>query len=509
MKRTQRNTLFLLAVMALAGILYLWFMLPNDVGVGADTVIYYAAAQSLLDGHGLTMPFSSTFAGSKDELMTHFPPFYSIILASLGWITGSVATGAWLLSVLAFGVLVFLVGFIMQTYCPNQPWIAILAAFLTLTSGAIIRLHTVALSEPVFILCWLSGLFLLDRHLSNSRRRFWLLSAILLGASFLTRFSGLAFIGTACLWLLYRRGWKTAVPFGILAILPMGAWMLYSSIMGSATNRSIAVHWISAHHFWQGVYTIAAWFSPDILPQTLRVVVWVCLLVCFAWLILKRQLMQTRSRQPVPDFFKLLLISIATYTTQIVLSISFLDVQVRLSPRILSPVFLCVMMTLLYGISVWWPSGSQSGRRVMMAVFVVLCLAYLTSAVFTFSDIQQNGEHYTSVDWRDSETVAYLQTVDGRTPYVTNGPDVIYYYTGLPIEDIPAQFHDTSLLPNEQYEMQMVELAEQLKTGTQLVYFHNMQWRWFLPSHDTVTSTLPLRPVQQFDDGTIYIWDGE
>ena len=55
----------------------------------------------------------------------------------------------------------------------------------------------------------------------------------------------------------------------------------------------------------------------------------------------------------------------------------------------------------------------------------------------------------------------------------------------------------------------MAQLAQTLQTGTQLVYLENMAWRWFLPNQDELTAYLPLRVVQQFEDGTIYIWDGE
>jgi hypothetical protein len=268
----------------------------------------------------------------------------------------------------------------------------------------------------------------------------------------------------------------------------MAAWLVYGSVVGSATNRIISVHWLASHHLWQGLYAVSAWVSPDILPPLFRLVVWLVLLVGLAWLILKRQFAPKNKQTNLPDFFKLLLLGIVIYCTQIVLSISFLDVQVRLSPRILSPVYLSLMMTLLYGVSGWWPTATVNGRRVLMAVGGVMCLAYLSSALYTFSDIRQLGEHYTSVAWHDSETIAYLQTVDGRTPYVTNGPDFIYYYTGLPVTDIPAEYQDTSLLPNEHYEEEMALLAKEKQAGSQLVYFHDMQWRWFLPTQKTLSN---------------------
>lgn len=489
--------------------LYLWRLLPDGVGVGADTVIYYAAAENLLKGAGLTMPFSSTFAGAAGELMTHFPPFYPVLLALLGSLFADVAAAAWLLSIALFGAMIVAVGSIMHFYCPHQPWIAFLAALLTLSSAAIIRLHTVALSEPLFILCWLLGFFLLARYLSERRTGFLLAAGLLLALSFLTRFSGLAFIATAGLWLLYRRRWQTAVFITVISILPMVGWLVYGSLAGNATNRAWSLHWLSSHHIWQGVYTMSAWFAPDILPFPLRLVVWLTLLAGLAWFILKRQLSQVSFNGQIPDFFKLLLLTIPIYLAQIVLSISFLDVQVRLSPRILSPVYLAALLSFLYGVSVWWPEASRTGQRVVTAVGAVICLAYFTGAIYTFIDIQQHGEHYTSREWQRSETLAYLQTIDGRTPLVSNGPDLIYFYTGLPLEDIPAEFKDTSLLPNTQFEEEMAQLAKQLQRGTQLVYLDHMEWRWFLPNQDKLTAYFPLRAVYQFEDGTIYAWDGE
>ncbi|MCP4356427.1 MAG: hypothetical protein GY796_00205 [Chloroflexi bacterium] len=489
------------------GCVYLYLLLPGQVGVGADTVIYYGAAQNLLDGRNLTLPFGSTFAGHKDELMTHFPPLYSVVLAAVAYFVGGVAQAAWLLTIFLWGGLLLTVGLLMWFYCPQPAWIAVLAVFLMMSAAGIIRLYTVALSEPIFILCWLGGFFFLDRYLQQKGWGLFLLSALLLSLTLLTRFSGIAFIGAGSVWLLRRQGWRTAVVYGLLTVLPLTIWLSVASQVGSPTNRDVSIHWISAHHFWQGVYAISAWLAPDNLPTLLRLGVWIVLLGSLVWLIWRRQFAQTKLTRLVPHFFIMLLLSTGIYLAVIVFSISFLDVQVRLSPRIMSPVYLALLLPALYALSEWWPQATETARRIVGISGILLCLAYLVSMVYTFKEIHQNGEHYTNSSWRSSETLQFLQTSPSQEPIVSNLPDLIYFYTGNPATAIPAQFHNTSLRPNATYENEMALLAQEMAAGSQLVYFHDTNWRWFLPSEDSVVASLSLRPLRQFPNATIYILD--
>ncbi len=504
----KKQTAFLV-VLALSAGLYLLILLPDYIGVGADTVIYYAAAQNLLDGQGLTLPFTSTFAGGQGELMTHFPPLYPVALAFLGYFTGGAPQAAWLLSVGLFAANVLLVGLIMQFYVPKPAWIPVLAALFMLLSPAVIRLHTVALSEPLFILFWLVGFFLLDRYLNNESQWYFGASALLSGLTFLTRYPGIAAIGAACLWLAYRRGWKTAVTYGVLSASPMIVWLGCAQLQGIGTNREIAVHWISSHHLWQGVYTISAWLAPRSLPVAAQLLIWLILLGGIGRLVYRREFSRIKTGQTSPDFFRLLWLFTGVYLAVIIFSISFLDVQVRLSPRILAPVYIALLLILLYAVSLWQPQVGRTARQVGKIMGVTLLLAYAAGAVYTFMDIRQNGEHYTGVQWQNSATIRWLQEqeADGRTPIISNGPDIIYLKTGLPAAAIPARYVNTSLRPSENYGREIAQMEKEMAAGAQLVYFNDMAWRWFLPTEEELTTALPLRPVRRFADGAVYALD--
>lgn len=515
MNPKDRQSLIIILLLALAGWLYLYFLLPERIGVGADTVIFYGAAQSLLQRQGLTLSFDSTFAGNQGELMTHFPPLFPALLAALALPAGSVESAAWVWSITAFSLLILTVGLLVRFYCPHTFWPPVLAAYFTLSAATTIRLYTVTHSESLFLLLWLGSFFLLDRYGQRPYRTSLIFSALLAGLTFLTRYSGIAFIISGSLWLLIRRGWKTAsgwltaVTYGFLSLLPMLFWLLYASQSGSATNRDITTHWIADYHLWQGVYTVSAWSAPDNIPLPLRLLVWLILVCVLGWLILRRHFSQIRFPAHVPDFFKLLALNLIVYLAFIVFSISFMDIQIRLTERILSPVFLSLLLLGAYGMMVWWAQATPSARRAIALIGGVLCLAYLVSMAATFADIRQNGEHYTGVAWRDSETLAYLRGSDGRITYISNGPDIIYYHTGLPALAVPAQYHDTSMRPNQAYEAELKAMADRLANGAQLVLLQDMAWRWFLPDEPTLLNALPLQPVHHFADGTIYVWDGE
>src|SRR5687767_13052410 len=66
------------------------------VGITPDSIAYIAGARSVLSGDGFAMP------GAEPAPITHFPPFYSFILAAIGVIGPDPLTVARWLGALVF-----------------------------------------------------------------------------------------------------------------------------------------------------------------------------------------------------------------------------------------------------------------------------------------------------------------------------------------------------------------------------------------------------------------------
>jgi hypothetical protein len=70
--------MLLAALIMLAGFVAVLLATGRGVGVTPDSISYIGGARSLLAGDGFSMP------GNVPMPITHFPPFYSLLLAAIG-----------------------------------------------------------------------------------------------------------------------------------------------------------------------------------------------------------------------------------------------------------------------------------------------------------------------------------------------------------------------------------------------------------------------------------------
>ncbi|MCP4357830.1 MAG: phospholipid carrier-dependent glycosyltransferase [Chloroflexi bacterium] len=496
--------------LAIFGIFYLLAVMQLSIGVGSDSVAYFGAADNLRNGRGLTLPYNSTFVGDKDVVMTHFPPLYSVILAVGAEVGDTVVTAARYLHAILFGCMILAVGLLTAFFQPRSIWSPIITSFLMLSSATIIRTYIGMMSEPVFLLLWLAGFFCLDRYLVHQRWLLLLAAAIFLSLTLLTRYSGITLTMTAVLWLLYRRQLKPAIGLGIISITPLATWLLFTAPQSNGVaNRSLVWHPFEAYHFWQSVQTISSWIVPDNITPVLQAVSWLLIIGALVWLIYRRALAETdHLLLDMPEFLRMMPLMTLIYLPFLVLSISFLDVQIPMSGRILSPIFIAGILWCGYVIPAWWRQASWPLQRAALFPGTIFCLAYLVSMAATYQDFTSKGDFYNTPRWYTSETVMYLRTLPPDVTLVSNAPDVIYYFTGRSSATLPAQYHDTSVQPNENYAAEVKTLGQEMAAGTQIVYFYDMPWRWFLPEEADLTAALPLQPVALLSDGAIYTWGG-
>lgn len=115
------------------------------VGLTPDSVAYVAAARSLANGHGLTLPGGGP--------MIHFPPLYPALLAAAGLVAGvdPLVAATWL-NVALFGANVLLIGGVLARTL-RSPGLAVFGTFAALTTLPMLRVHSMAWSEPLCCGC--------------------------------------------------------------------------------------------------------------------------------------------------------------------------------------------------------------------------------------------------------------------------------------------------------------------------------------------------------------------
>lgn len=197
------------------------------VGLHFDSIGYIDAARSLLAGEGFTVS-------------PWWPPLYPMLLAAAGFLTGlDPHTVAGPLNALLFGLIIFAAGYWLRQRIASR----LLALWGCLAVGSALHLTTVAswtLSEPAFILFVTLAMFAIDQHLRDDKRGSLIWAALFVALACLTRYIGLILLITLLPFLLLRPGapplekLKHGAAFALIAVMPLGLWMLNSLLRTGA-----------------------------------------------------------------------------------------------------------------------------------------------------------------------------------------------------------------------------------------------------------------------------------
>ena len=505
-----------IAGMAVAGAAVILFATVWGAGISPDSISYVQAARNLLMGRGLSV-FSPS--GELGPLL-HFPPLFPVALAAIGIPGVDPAEGARWLNALVFGANITLVGLIVYRATRGSLWIALLSSWLMLASYTMLVIHSTAITEPLFILCVLLTLLLLDAYIE--RPRLWLLvsTALVAAMGLMTRYIGGALVFTGA-WMLFflnkrtgRSRLRDLVVFVCVSCLPALLWSIRNLYLaGAASDRKLAYHPVTLQQFDVALDALSRWLVPVRLPGMARgAVVFGELLVLVAlWaltVVLSRNRARAGSAEPTSSRLQQAFITIfLAYLGFLILSISFFDAATPLDLRMLSPLFvaglivlLCLLDRLLH---------LTENRRVMRPAIIALCallaLSYSISAVAWSVNNHNTGGGYASKAWRQSELLDQIKGMPPNTVIFSNGADAIYWLTGRTAYGLPAKKDINTQSVYENYPAGLASVGDRLKKDDGiLVYFDLITWRDYLPSEDELTQALPLKLIKKTGAGAIY-----
>src|SRR5437773_7890753 len=195
----------LVGALALLGSCVLLVSTRWGIGGYPDSLVYVGVARSILDGSGVR------FFNDMGQFtpVTQYPPLYPSTMAALGIMGLDPLLGSRWLSALFFGANALLVACILYRITLS-PGASIIGAFFALTSFPMIYIHSMAVSEPMFIFLVFLGFSFLSLFLYGSRSLLLFLCALTIGLSSLTRYVGIAFLltGPVAIFCLGDREWK-------------------------------------------------------------------------------------------------------------------------------------------------------------------------------------------------------------------------------------------------------------------------------------------------------------
>jgi hypothetical protein len=278
---------------------------------------------------------------------------------------------------------------------------------------------------------------------------------------------------------------------------------------GTATNRSFVFHPLSMYSYATHIITrVFNFIAPISLPNGVGLAIFTLLAVSLLALLVlffKRHLEDINWRSLGFVMAVCCLLFIFSYLLFLFISISFVDAATPVNARLLSPILTILIVGLFP--TIWFISQTLKKQMVWYGflIFIALFIALKTpEAIRTAVDIQENGLGYTSRQWQDSQTMAFVKPFADDVKIYTNGSDVIVFLTDKQSQSLPSKRFPGTLEVNLRYNEEVEVMCKHVIENKAVVVYFNKINRDYLPTEDELMSTCKLPVLHSFEDGTVY-----
>jgi 4-amino-4-deoxy-L-arabinose transferase-like glycosyltransferase len=476
------NALLWLAPLAIAGAIYL-LITRHGIGLSPDSIAYYGAAENLKNGLGLSLPYGLP----PNQPLTQFPPLLPLVLVLISKTGIPLILAARYLNLSLLACFVFLTNLILNKMDQQSGFLrsSLLRFALLLFISVFVAvqiLFNMLWSEPLMILLGTSGFVVFFYAHRDERLIYSIISGILFGLTVATRYAGIAYLATALLFVLLdpKFLWKNKIINWVALSLPTLVFLYFWATRDignavSSTGRTISFHSIDISHVHQIISTVGQWFQ---LPDSSQTFVKLFVTLLFGGFILYTTWQVWFSKKLKANFFeKIFTLFIYLYFLFILASLMFLDANIPLDTRILSPILFSVLI-LIITIKKFSTAKKEHVRftgsftvTVSILAFVVflLNLPYVKSAY-------RNGIGFNSLVWKNYPSLQYFKDIQPPFLLISNAPEPVFYYTSHPVFSLPKQYLAMQEEQNAQYEEQIQQLiSSYLNEKTYFIFFHDIK----------------------------------
>ena len=500
----------------LCGLAAALFLYCTQFGVGLtnDSAAYIGGARSLLARQG----YVRIGGDGLPRPITHFPPFYSIVLTFFSRIlkTDPLETAKWVnLCCAVLNQAFFMTAILVLTH--SKP-AAFLGGIIFLCAGPVLQAHIYGLSEALYMTLFL-GMFILSvRAVRRDSRWQWLFIGLLGGALALTRYAGLAAVAAMAVYILCARPtWKKRLESLLLFFaafnIPFGYWLSKSAESGdSPVNRVFALHLPSASKVEEGIRNFAGFFLPEfggIVEKPLKIwgfVIAAALLVLLGAVIWAglRGLFHPSDKLAESDWFAPALHG-AAYLVMLFFTVFFIDGSTLFDNRILLPFYVCAMMLIIVFCSRFL---TRNGFPRAAALLVLLGFAALLfeDELDLIKEYHRNGQGFAGEEWCESETrLAALELPKGPLLW-SNRQTALSLLNDQPSFILPPMFDAASFSERDSFEQDRAWMEREVLSGNGYVIVFN--YREMMDDEgdrlwlETVLEGLPL--MEAYRDGAIF-----
>ena len=505
MTHSHRLFSFSIVILALSGFLLI-ILAPQPLGAGADSYTYVSAAESYIAGQGL----KNLMGDGHTQVLTHFPPMYSLLLAGLGWVNKPLAFAKWLHASIFFGN-VLLMGVVLRRLT-RHAWLSLAGAAMLLTSELLVRVHIYIWTEALFIFLLLAAVYGLcfyeAAETQTKRFAFLILTAVFIGLGTLTRYAGVTLIGTTILLLLFaspkmnQQKFYEVMLFTLISSAPLALWFIRNAILGdSIANRTILYHPLPLELIPAVLQLWGLWILPGVRVSNGAGLSYLSLMV-FAIAV------KYWFGRPVSKVFLWCCIFVFLYCGFLVFSISFIDASTPLNYRILLPMFVASIIVFLTSIAELMPKIQNIPfvRLMPLTMFLIYLVLNLIASWRIVSPFYQFGFGYTAVYWQESKLAAETTLFAENVHIYTNAPDALYFTSDIIARSLPATTNPISLQTDADYPGRLQSMLNQVEAGDAVIVYFDTIDRWYLPDKEELLQMAPLNIVFENDEGTIYTW---
>jgi hypothetical protein len=484
-----------------------WLATPYGLGVSPDSTQYLSAAQNLADGRGLVVHW---WARGVVPL-THFPPLVPVAIGSLVSAGFELARAAQVMNGIALAVTVWIT-FLMTQRSTGSVFAPFCAALAVALSRDVLEVHAMVWSEPLYTVLSMTALFLVIRLLRDDQWWILALAAIVAGLTIITRYVGIALVGTCGLSILlfaqgpFRRRFLRAAAFGVVALLPVIALFARNlGRSGNVANRELAFHPVELRQLRSAASTVYHWLTPRTLNRWELPVMLLLgggvLLYSLVWVRTTRE-KGTRDVPGATDVMRVLVTYVVCYFAFLCLTITVADAQTDFGPRLLAPLIPpCIVIAADF---LWASAQHPIRRRATVVLLAVVALGLVTSLYDWIRPVRAAGLGYNSTPWRRSQLAALVRRLPPDVDLYSNYPDALLYLTGREVTGLPRIFSPTSLKPNRQYDRQVRAMsASAASQRVAIAYFLKFDQEAFIPSIAQVRRRLASHPSRVVADGVL------
>jgi hypothetical protein len=549
----QKRWFFYLALIliALAGSYALLRSTPYGLGLINDTAAYVDGSNNLLKGLGYVR--TSGEGGYKP--ITNYPPVFSFLLLPLTFLGLDIfQSGRGLITIL-FGLDVVLVGLLIYRISHSVVF-SLMGALLLAYSDVYLEVYAYLLSEPLFITFLLLAFYLLSVYFEVRRRRWLILTGLVLDIACLTRYVGFSVVASIALAvLLLETNWRyiftgqstgvnkhislsrqrffskeASLPIKDLALFLFSSlvfiliWMVYTFFVdGSLGNRSFVWHPIDLSSLFEAMKYNFDWLSPkrlvlaipliDSIMHALSLLLIPGLLFGLCWEIWRRyrtEPEQLTGKVETATAFSLSL-HMLIYILFLVISISVFDASTPLNSRILSVAIIPLIVLFFSGLAwVWQVTARLNGwvnltARIAVGLFCIgLVYSGLKDGSNAINNLSQDGLGFAQRSLTGSKLIQYIHDLPPISIY-SNKPTIILLLAGKASKITPTPVDPVNNQAHLEFLNEVETIHNEVQDGRAILVIVNMGEKSD-PATYSLFLTLTKGLSRQYRDGDIRIF---